>query len=143
MRKTWFTLVGVLAFFALPASASGNADAGEVVFARCEACHVVRTPAGELLAGRAARNGPNLFAVVGRPVGAQEGFRYSSALKALAATGAVWDAEALVSFVQDPIGHVRASLGDDGARSTMAYRVQNETAARDVLAYLEKLANGS
>lgn len=46
--------------------------------------------------------GPHLVGVVGRPVGAVEGFRYSKALQELNASGAAWDVESLISWLENP-----------------------------------------
>ena len=57
-----FILAGMMASGALADdhSASGDASAGEVAFNKqCVACHVVVTDAGEKLAGRNSKSGPN------------------------------------------------------------------------------------
>ena len=65
MNRFIFALfAGVLASGALADghSASGDASAGEVAFnKKCVACHVVVTDAGEKLAGRNSKSGPNLY----------------------------------------------------------------------------------
>lgn len=69
--------------------------AGERVFKQCSSCHQV---------GDGARNrtGPALNGVVGHPIGAIEGFRYSNILQQKNAEGAVWDEEALAGFLTAP-----------------------------------------
>ena len=42
-------------------AASGDAAAGERLFNQCVACNVVQNEAGDTLAGRNARIGPNLY----------------------------------------------------------------------------------
>ncbi|WGH79626.1 c-type cytochrome [Jannaschia ovalis] len=69
--------------------------AGEAVFKKCASCHQV----GE---GARNRTGPALNGIVGHPVGAIEGFRYSNALKTLADAGTVWDANELAAFLAAP-----------------------------------------
>lgn len=54
-------------------TATGDAAAGESAFRQCATCHVVTDPAGNTLAGRAARTGPNLYGVAGRVAGSIEG----------------------------------------------------------------------
>lgn len=69
--------------------------AGKKVFKKCQACHQV---------GADAKNkvGPQLNGIVGAPVGAVEGFKYSKAAKAKAEEGVVWDAAALDAFLTKP-----------------------------------------
>lgn len=68
---------------------------GEKVFKKCKACHQV---------GGKAKNktGPVLNGIVGAPIGAVEGFKYSKAMKALGEEGAVWDDENLTAFLTKP-----------------------------------------
>ena len=56
------------------ALAAGSAEAGESVFAKCTACHTINQ-------GGASGIGPNLYAIMGKPIGKHAaGFAYSSAL---------------------------------------------------------------
>jgi cytochrome c len=78
-----FILAGMMASGALADdhSASGDASAGEVAFNKqCVACHVVVTDAGEKLAGRNSKSGPNLYNVAGATAGAVPGYRYGKSL---------------------------------------------------------------
>lgn len=68
---------------------------GEKVFRKCRACHQI----GE---GAKNRVGPVLTGVFGHPAGQVEGFRYSNALKDMAADGLVWNATNLKAFLADP-----------------------------------------
>ncbi|MBU6208205.1 MAG: cytochrome c family protein, partial [Alphaproteobacteria bacterium] len=65
---------------------------GQAVFAKCTSCH---TDA----AGAAALIGPNLYGVVGRPVGSFPGFAYSDAVKGL---GGKWDFDRLNQWLTSP-----------------------------------------
>ncbi len=70
--------------FALPAAAqdaSGDAAAGEEAFQQCISCHVVVNDAGETLAGRNAKTGPNLYGIAGGAIGAVEDFRYGNGIE--------------------------------------------------------------
>lgn len=120
--------------------ASGDAAAGEAAFRQCIACHIVQNDAGETLAGRNARTGPNLYQIAGRAIGAQEGFRYSPALTAASEAGLVWEEENFVAYVQDPTGYLREALDDSSARGAMAFRVRSEEDALNLYAYLVSLA---
>lgn len=118
----------------------GDAAAGETAFGRqCVACHVVVDEAGETLAGRSARTGPNLYGVAGGPIGAVEDFRYSDALLALNEQEATWDEESFVGYVQDPTGWLRETLDDGSARGKMAFRVRDEQDAYDIYAFIASL----
>nr|WP_309502160.1 c-type cytochrome [uncultured Roseovarius sp.] len=119
---------------------SGDAEAGETLFNRqCIACHVVRDDAGEVLAGRNARNGPNLYGIAGRAIGSQAGFRYGKSLSAVAETGNLWDEAEFVTYVQDPTGWLRETLDDSKARSKMAFKVRKQEEATDIYAFLYAL----
>lgn len=116
-------------------AASGDADAGEKAFRQCQSCHVVENAAGEVLAGRAARTGPNLFGVVGRASGTVEGFRYSDLALAAGETDMVYDEANFVAYVQDPTAHLREVSGE-GGRSKMSYKVRKEEDAINLYAFL-------
>lgn len=117
--------------------ATGDAEAGEKQFDRqCVACHVVENADGEVLAGRNAQTGPNLFGIAGRELGAIEGFRYSDAIVALGEAGEVWNEEGFVGYVQDPTAWLREATDDSRARGKMAYRVRSEEDALNIYAFL-------
>lgn len=121
--------------------ATGDAEAGGKAFERqCVACHVVKDTAGETLAGRNARTGPNLYGVVGGAIGSVEGFRYGRGLVALNEAGNVWDEASFVGYVQDPTAWLRETTGDSKARSKMAFKVRAEEDAVNLYAYLASLA---
>ena len=122
-------------------TASGDAAAGETVFAKqCVTCHVVVNEEGETLAGSRGRQGPNLYGVTGAPVGSVEDFKYGKGMAEAAETGAIWDEENFVAYVQDPTEWLREVSGDDKARSKMSWKVRNEQDAADVFAYLHDIA---
>lgn len=60
----------------------------------CGTCHVAEAGAGP-------RQGPNLFGVMGRPAGMQEGYKYSPAFAA-GKDGIVWDEGTLDRWITDP-----------------------------------------
>jgi len=128
------------ALAAAPAAAqSGDPQAGEQAFRGCTACHVVVNDAGETLAGRNARVGPNLYGVAGRTAGSVEDYRYSDAMAAAGAAGLEWTEDNFVAYVQDPTGFLRDYLGDSSARGKMAYQVRSPDEAADLYAYLASL----
>lgn len=118
-------------------SGNGDAAAGEEQFNRqCVSCHVVADADGNVLAGRAAKTGPNLYGVAGRTVGSVEDFRYGDSIVELGESGQVWTEEAFVAYVQDPTGYLREALDDRRARGKMSYQVREEQQAVDIYAYL-------
>jgi cytochrome c len=86
--------------------AAADPAAGESVFRRCAACHKV---------DGADAVGPHLNGVVGRPIGAVEGFNYSDAL---AGREGAWTENELYAFLGNPKGYAPgtsmsfAGLGD-------------------------------
>lgn len=123
------------------AATVGDAAAGEEQFNRqCVACHVVADASGEVLAGRNAQTGPNLYGIAGRQIGAIEDFRYGDSIIALGEQGAVWTEANFVAYVQDPTGWLRETLDDRRARGKMAYQVREEGQAYDLYAYLATFA---
>lgn len=121
--------------------ASGDAEAGGEAFNRqCVACHVVENEAGEILAGRKARTGPNLYGVVNRQLGTVEDFRYGDALvDAGAELELTWTEENFVGYVQDPTPWLREVLDDRRARGKMAFKVRKEEDAVNIYAYLASI----
>ncbi|MEO0751861.1 MAG: c-type cytochrome [Pseudomonadota bacterium] len=76
--------------------------AGEKVFKKCSACHAV----GE---GAKNKSGPQLNALMGRPMGSVDGFSYSSAFKAALEDGRTWDEASLTAFLADPKGFMKGT----------------------------------
>ena len=77
-------------------------EEGESVFRKCKACHQV----GE---GASNRVGPQLNGIVGHPMGAVDGFRYSKTLESMGEEGMVWSEENLAAFLEDPRGYVKGT----------------------------------
>jgi cytochrome c len=96
--------------------------AGEAAFARCQACHNVAQ-------GGANGTGPNLWAIVGRPVAGHAGFAYSDAMKGHISVDATWSLDALDHFITAPAKYVPGTK--------MSYAGLRDTAARvNLIAYL-------
>lgn len=100
-----------------------DAAAGEKVFAKCKACHVVDADTNKI--------GPSLKGVVGRTAGTHEGFRYSPAMVAAGEGGIVWNDETLAAYLRDPKGYIKgnkmAFVGlkkDDELTNVIAYLKQ-------------------
>lgn len=147
MTKSFFAAATcALAFAAAPAladgHASGDAEAGGAAFNKqCVSCHVVMNEAGETLAGRKAKTGPNLYGIPGAQAGAVEGFRYGKDIvKAGAEQGMVWDEATFVGYVQNPTGYLREFTGNKKARAKMSFKVRKEEDAKNIYAYLVSLS---
>lgn len=144
---TKLKLAAAFAILASPALADGHAstqgdvEAGEQQFNRqCVACHVVADAGGNVLAGRNAKTGPNLYGIAGRQLGSVDGFRYGDSIVELGETGEVWTEESFVGYVQNPTGWLREKLDDRRARGKMAYQVRSADDAYDLYAFLATFA---
>ncbi|MEM9248630.1 MAG: cytochrome C [Pseudomonadota bacterium] len=136
------TLVTLFALPAMAADATGDAAAGEEAFSQCISCHVVVNGAGETLAGRNARTGPNLYGVPGAAIGRVEDFRYGDGIVEANEQGLMWTEENFVAYVQDPTGWLREATENKRARGKMSYRVRDEADAINLYAYLFSLTDG-
>jgi cytochrome c len=73
--------------------AAGDAAKGEATFAKCKACHTADQ-------GGASGIGPNLFGIVGKPIGKHAaGFAYSGDLSG---HGGNWDFDNLDAWLKNP-----------------------------------------
>ncbi|WP_137681589.1 c-type cytochrome [Aurantiacibacter suaedae] len=103
---------------------TGDAGKGEAVFAKCMACHTIAQ-------GGADGIGPNLYGVLGKPIGQHEpGFAYSSALSG---HGGDWTYENMDHWLTSPRGFA------DGTKMSFAGLSSAEDRA-NVILYLR--ANG-
>ncbi len=102
---------------------TGDVEAGRVGFGQCRSCHTVEAGVN--------RVGPSLHGVVGRAVGTEEGYRYSTAM---AAAGGVWDEQRLYDFLESPRTHVV------GTKMTFLGLKDGQRRA-DIIAYLKTQAN--
>jgi cytochrome c2 len=109
-----------------PAAAAGDVAKGQTVFKRCAVCHTVEE-------GGANKVGPNLWAVVGRPIATVPDFNYSDAMKEFSEGGAkTWTLDLLHAYLADPKGAIPGNK--------MAFPgLKNETQMADLLAYLSSL----
>ena len=103
-----------------PALASGDAAAGEKVFKKCKACHVVDA--------EKHKTGPHLVNIMGRAAGSADGYKkYSDAMKSI---GIVWNEETLDGYLEKPRAYVK------GTRMVFAGLRKEEDRA-NVIAYLK------
>lgn len=128
-------LIPVVALTAMgtAAFAEGDAEAGEKTFKKCKACHMIVADDGtEIFKG--GKTGPNLYGIIGKAAGSQEGFKYGASLADAGANGLVWDAENIVVYMTDPKAFLKEVTGDDKAKSKMTYKLKK--GGEDVAAYL-------
>ncbi|MEL6574677.1 MAG: cytochrome c family protein [Pseudomonadota bacterium] len=78
--------------------ASVTVEDGQKVFRQCRACHVVEDGKN--------RVGPHLYGVVGRAVGAVEGYKYSDAMIGY---GGDWSPDRLDAYLENPRGVVKGT----------------------------------
>ena len=108
------------AFSTTPALASGDAAAGEKVFKKCKACHVVDA--------EKHKTAPHLVNIMGRAAGSADGYKkYSNAMKS---SGIVWNEETLDGYLEKPKAYVK------GTRMLFAGLRKEEDRA-NVIAYLK------
>ncbi len=108
-----------------PASAAGDAAAGEQVFRKmCAGCHSIDPGVH--------KTGPSLAGVYGRKAGSS-GFPRANGL-----TGAdfTWNAENLNEYLADPQAFVLAHT--QNRRSAMPSRLKDPQQREDVIAYLKQ-----
>jgi cytochrome c len=99
--------------------------ADEKVFNKCKACHsVVAADGTEVVKG--GKTGPNLFGVIGRPVASVADYDYGDSIKAVGASGKVWDEAALVAYIADPSAWLAANGAGDGAKSKMTFKLAKD-----------------
>ena len=133
--KTILTTAAALLVLAAPAFAEGDAAEGEKTFKKCKSCHMIVAPDGNEIQ-KGGKTGPNLYGVVGRVAGSEEGFKYGDGLKDAMTAGFVWTEEAIAEYVVDP----KAYNDHHGwtAKTKMTFKLKS--GGEDVAAYLASVA---
>ena len=121
MNKTVFA-IAVAAFLGLASgqqALAGDAAAGEKVFKKCKACHMIKK--------ERHKTGPHLVNIFGRNAGTAEGYKkYSKAMKE---SGIVWDEETLNGYLEAPKKYLKGTK--------MAFAgLKKEKDRANVIAYL-------
>ncbi len=90
---------------------------------------------------KGGKTGPNLWGLVGRAAGTQEGFsRYKDAIVTAGETGLVWDEANFAGYVADPTKFLRAFLDDNTARSGMTFKLRKKEDAVNIWAYIASVS---
>ena len=121
-------LLAAFGFLAATATSyAADPAAGEKVFAKCKACHMI----GE---GAQNRVGPELNGIDGRKQGSVETFKgYGADLKALGEKGGTWNAAELDKYLTDPKAY------NPGTKMAFA-GVKDATERGDLIAYITSFA---
>jgi len=101
MRTAAFIVAISIVTLSTGHSLAQDAAAGEKVFAKCKACHIVDEDKNKI--------GPGLKGVVGRTAGTHEGFKYSKPMQEAGAKGLVWDEANLDLYLADPKGFIKGN----------------------------------
>jgi len=105
---------------------AGDAAAGKKVFNKCKACHGIDE-------GGKNKLGPNLWNIVGSPIAAKEGYKYSKGMVAYAGEASNWNDENLDQWLKKPKDLVR--------KTKMIFPgLKKEADRENIIAYLK--ANG-
>lgn len=103
MRRTtvFGAMLAVLGAAMVPgaASAAGDAEAGEKVFAKCKICHQIGPNAKNMV-------GPEQNGIDGRKAGVQPGYNYSDAIKN---SGVTWNHDTFVKYIENPKAMIAGS----------------------------------
>ena len=99
---------------------AGDIEAGEKIFKKCKACHIVNAEKN--------KTGPHLVGIIGRPAAAVESYKkYSKALKN---SNLVWDETTLDAYLEKPRKFLK------GTKMVFA-GLKKEKDRQNVIAYLK------
>jgi cytochrome c len=131
--KTSMLLISTLIFAAISINGpavSADAAKGKKVFRKCVACHTLDTSGKN-------RIGPNLYGVVGKPIGNVKGYRYSKSYPAAGAKGVTWTVGSLEEYLINPRKFIKKVTGNSAARSKMVFRLSKKSERQNVVEYLK------
>ena len=116
------TLILTMIFCFSANAHAGDPVAGEKVFKKCKACHVVDTEKN--------KTGPHLVGLLGRTAGSVDSYKkYSKAMKA---SGIVWNAKTLDGYLANPKKYLKGTK--------MAFAgLRKEKDRQNIIAYFESL----
>ena len=118
-------LLAAVSLLALSGAASAaDIAAGEKVYAKCRACHMVGDDARHKV-------GPELNDIFGQAAGGAEGYNYSKAMKEAGAGGLVWNDETIAAYIENPKAYIKGNK--------MAFAgLKKEEDRVNVIAYLKQ-----
>lgn len=114
--------------------ATGDAGAGEKVFNKCKACHMIQDADGNDIV-KGGRTGPNLYGLVNRVAGSID-FKYGDSIVQAGEAGLVWNEEEFVKYVADPKKYLAEYNDDKRAKSKMSFKLKKAEEAANVWAYI-------
>lgn len=106
---------------------TASSEAGKGAISKCIACHSVDRDGPNKV-------GPHLWDIVGKKKATSEGYKYSSALKAMGDAGEVWDYDKLAKFIHKPKDYA------PGTKMSFAGISKPEDIA-NIIAYLRELSD--
>ena len=121
--KKLFMITAALGVLAAAPTMAGDIKAGEKVFKKCKACHVVDKEKN--------KTGPHLVNIMGRTAGSLESYKkYSKALKE---SGIVWNEETLDGYLENPKKYIKGTKMAFGG-------LKKEKDRKNVIAYLKSFS---
>jgi cytochrome c len=118
-----FMLTFLLVMTSLTPAMAGDIEAGEKVFKKCKACHVVDQEKN--------KTGPHLVNIFGRAAGSLESYtKYSTAMKE---SGIIWNDETLDAYLENPRKYVKGTKMAFGG-------LKKEDDRLNVIAYLKSFS---
>ena len=127
MIKIILATAAAIATLSTAAFAAGDAEKGERVFKKCQACHQL---------GEDAQNrvGPILNGIIDRQAGTVDDFKYSTAMVEAGEGGLVWTHENIAEYLKNPREFI------PGNKMTFP-GLRKEDDIENVLAYIESFAS--
>jgi cytochrome c len=121
--KKLFMITAALGVLAAAPTMAGDIKAGEKVFKKCKACHVVDKEKN--------KTGPHLVNIMGRTAGSLESYKkYSKAMKE---SGIVWNEETLDVYLENPKKYIKGTKMAFGG-------LKKEKDRENVIAYLKSFS---
>jgi cytochrome c len=121
--KKLFMITAALGVLAAAPTMAGDIKAGEKVFKKCKACHVVDKEKN--------KTGPHLVNIMGRTAGSLESYKkYSKAMKE---SGIVWNEETLDGYLENPKKYIKGTKMAFGG-------LKKEKDRENVIAYLNSFS---
>lgn len=121
--KKLFMITAALGVLAAAPTMAGDIKAGEKVFKKCKACHVVDKEKN--------KTGPHLVNIMGRTAGSLESYKkYSKAMKE---NGIVWNEETLDGYLENPKKYIKGTKMAFGG-------LKKEKDRENVIAYLKSFS---